>query len=376
MHIGLNAQLLSSQLGYRAAGIHTYIHQMLTLIPAYAPRDWTFTAFVGSQNQATYPRLTMRHASFDTESPLKRIVWEQAVQPFSLREFDLHHAMAFVAPLANPRPFVVTVYDLTFIRYPNRLTTARRLYLRLLTGITCQRARRVLAISHSTGHDLTELYGIPASKIDVTPLGYDTTRFRPFTAEQVTQFKQEKGLPDQFWLFLGTLEPRKNLVMLLEAYASLNPDERLPLVLAGGKGWDYAPIFEAIETYDLSREVHMPGFIPDAEMPLWYNSASVFVYPSVFEGFGLPVLEAMACGTPVITSDVSSLPEVAQDSGLCLPPHDPTAWTRALRHQAQDAEWREQARIAGLQAAARYRWETTAQQTIDSYKRALSGPNA
>lgn len=375
MHIALNAQLLSSQPGYRAAGIHTYIHQMLSLIPAYAPK-WDFTAFVGRENHATYPHLTMRRAAFDTESPLKRIVWEQAIQPFALREFDLHHAMAFVAPMVNPRPFVVTVYDLTFLRYPKRLTAARRLYLRLFTGVTCHRARRVLAISHSTGRDLTELYGIPTEKIDVTPLGYDTTRFRPLPAEQITKFKQEKGLPDQFWLFLGTLEPRKNLVMLLEAYASLAPQERLPLVLAGGKGWDYAPIFAAIETYGLTREVHLPGFIPDEEMPLWYNSASVFVYPSVFEGFGLPVLEAMACGTPVITSDVSSLPEVAQDSGLCLPPHDPSAWAEALRHNAHDAEWRAHARITGLQSAARYRWETTAQQTIDSYKRALSGPNA
>lgn len=374
MRIALNAQLLSSQPGYRAAGIHTYIHQMLSLIPAYAPAKWDFTAFVGSENQATYPRLTMRRAAFDTESPLKRIVWEQAIQPFALREFDLHHAMAFVAPLANPRPFVVTIYDLTFIRYPKRLTAARRLYLRLLTGVTCQKARRVLAISQSTGRDLTELYGIPTEKIDVTPLGYDTTRFRPLPGEQIEKFKQEKGLPEQFWLFLGTLEPRKNLVMLLEAYASLAPHERLPLVIAGGKGWDYGPIFAAIETYDLSRTVHLPGFIPDEEMPLWYNSASVFVYPSVFEGFGLPVLEAMACGTPVITSDVSSLPEIAQDAGLCLSPHDPTIWANALRHNAHDAEWREHASAAGLQLATRYRWETTAQQTIDSYRRALSGP--
>jgi glycosyltransferase involved in cell wall biosynthesis len=164
--------------------------------------------------------------------------------------------------------------------------------------------------------------------------------------------------------------------MLLEAYASLAAHERLPLILAGGKGWDYAPILAAVEAYNLTNEVHLPGFIPDAEMPLWYNSADVFVYPSVFEGFGLPVLEAMACGTPVVTSDVSSLPEVAQTAGLCLPPHDPTVWTNALRHQAHDASWRDHARTTGLQVASQYRWETTAQQTIDSYQRALGASNA
>ncbi len=376
MHLALNAQLLSSQPGYRAAGIHTYIHQLLTHLPQATPPDWDFTAFVGAANQAAYPNITMRRARLNTDSPLKRIVWEQAIQPFVLPPFDLHHAMAFVAPLLNPRPFVVTVYDLTFIRYPKRLTTARRLYLRLLTGITCQRARRVLAISHSTGRDLTELYGIPSAKIDVTPLGYDTTRFQPLPAAQIEQFKRSKSLPERFWLFLGTLEPRKNLVMLLEAYAALGAHERLPLVLAGGKGWDYAPLLAAIETHGLKHEVHLPGFIPDEDMALWYNSADVFVYPSVFEGFGLPVLEAMACGTPVITSNVSSLPEVAHDAGLCLPPHDVSAWVEALRHTAADADWRRQARTAGLQSADRYRWETTARQTIESYRRALGAPNA
>lgn len=372
MHIGLNAHLLGSQPGYRSAGIHNYVHQLLTHLPAAAPANWHFTAMVGRASPAPYPGMTVRRALLDTQSPLKRIVWEQGIQPLALTQFDLYHAMAFVAPLILPVPMTVTVYDLTFMRYPERLAPARRLYLRLMTGITCRRAQRVLAISHSTGRDLTGLLAVPAEKIDVTPLGYAVEIYRPLPAEAIAAFRQKKGLPERFWFFVGTLEPRKNLVTLLEAYAALPRSERLPLILAGGKGWDYAAIFATIETYGLQNEVHLPGFIPADEIALWYNGAEVFLYPSVFEGFGLPVLEAMACGTPVITSNVSSLPEVASRAGICLPPQDIQVWTDTLQRVYRDAAWREQARAAGLQEAQQFRWETTARLTIDSYQRALT----
>src|SRR5262249_42829514 len=139
-----------------------------------------------------------------------------------------------------------------------------------------------------------------------------------------------------------------------------------------GKGWDYTPIFATIEKYGLQTEVLLPGFIPADELALWYNSADVFLYPSVFEGFGLPVLEAMACGTPVITSNVSSLPEVAANAGICLPPHDVHAWTATLQRVYRDSTWREQARAAGLQEAQRFRWDSAARLTIESYQRALT----
>ena len=373
MHIGLNAQLLSSQPGYRAAGIHQVIHQLLSHLPSQAPPDWRFTAFVGARNTANYDGVTMRRSRWDTESAPKRILWEQLAQPWQQGQFDLAHDMAFVSPLLGSRPSVVTVYDLSFLRYPERLTAARRLYLRLLTGISCQRARRVTAISHSTGQDLSTLLGIAPDKIDVTPLGYDAAVYRPLPPEEIAAFRARHGLPDRFWLFIGTLEPRKNLIMLLKAYAALPRSERLPLILAGGKGWGYAPIFDTIQAYDLAGDVSLPGFLPSEDIAYWYNSAETFLYPSVFEGFGLPVLEAMACGTPVITSNVSSLPEVAGDAGLCLPPDDVDAWTEALRLARSDASWRDQTRHSGLLAAQAFDWKVTARLTVQSYQRALDG---
>jgi glycosyltransferase involved in cell wall biosynthesis len=172
-------------------------------------------------------------------------------------------------------------------------------------------------------------------------------------------------------LFVGTLEPRKNLILLLEAYAALHPRDRLPLVLAGGKGWDYEPIFQAVERLGLRERVTFAGFISPETLPLWYNAAEAFVYPSVFEGFGIPVLEAMACGTPVIVSDASSLPEVVGTAGMCVPAHDTAAWAEALRQIVSDENWRTQARAAGLTQAQRYSWQVTAAAMVASYRRAL-----
>lgn len=380
-HIALNAHLLSGKPGYRSAGIHGYIDGLLRHLPLItssiagrSPADaWAFTAFVGGANARTYPGITMRRASFDTESPLKRILWEQAIQPFSLLGggFDLYHALAFASPLLLTRPSVVTIYDLSFIHYPERLSRMRRLYLRLLTPLSVKRARRVIAISHSTAHDLTATLGIPAEKIDVAAPGYDPAIFHRLPTAEIAAFRQSKGLPDRFWLFIGTLEPRKNLNTLIEAYARLDAAHRLPLVIGGGKGWNYAPIFQAVERYGLGEAIRFIGFVPTDELQLWYNCAEVFVYPSVFEGFGLPVLEAMACGTPVIISDATSLPEAAGDAGLTVPPHDIDAWHTALIRARDDENWRQSARERGLIAAARYSWNETARQTLLSYANAL-----
>jgi glycosyltransferase involved in cell wall biosynthesis len=371
MHIGLNAHLLSAEKGYRSAGIHGYIYNVLAHLAAAAPEDWRFTAMVGQKTQHTFSGIDLRHAPLDTQSPIRRIVWEQTIQPWMLAPFDLYHALAFVSPLILTRSSVVTVYDLSFIHYPQLLTPARRLYLRLFTRLSCQRARRVIAISQSTARDLHTTLDIPLGKIDVASCGYDVRRYRPLPATDIETFRRWRGLPERFWLFLGTLEPRKNLPTLLDAYARLPEFERLPLFLAGAKGWMYDDIFQRIEQHGLAGSVHLPGFVPAEELPLWYNSAEVLVYPSVFEGFGLPVLEAMACGTPVIVSDASSLPEVAGNAGKCIPAHDIYAWTEALRSAYRDADWRQEASRFGMRQAASFTWENTARQIVRSYQLAV-----
>ena len=375
MKIGLNAHLLSRQASYRAAGIHSYIYNLLRHLPASAPANWRFQAMVGAANPAAFDGITMRRARFDTESPARRILWEQTFQPAQLKQFDLYHALAFAAPLWLTAPMVVTVYDLSFIRWPDRLTRARRLYLRMFTALTCRRAQRVLTISQSTAADLSSLLQIPAAKIDVTPPGYDRQTFRPLPPDEIDVFRRRRSLPPRFWLFVGTLEPRKNLLTLLKAYARLPQSARLPLILGGGKGWMADDIFAAIEQQGLENWVQHIGFIPAADLPLWYNSAEAFLYPSVFEGFGLPVLEAMACGTPVLTSNASSLPEVVGAAGMTLPPDDSAIWTDALRDAVTNSDWRTEARQRGLARARQFTWQRTAELTLASYRQAIADMN-
>lgn len=371
VHIGLNAHLLSSQAGYRSAGIHGYIYHTLSHLAADASPGWQFTVMVSAANNTQFEGMTMQRARSNTESPIRRILWEQLAQPWQLGAFDLYHALAFVSPLWLTKPSVVTVYDLSFIHYPQVLSASRRLYLRTFTALSCRRARRVIGISESTARDVQRSLGIPAERIDVALPGYDRERYKPLPTHEVQAFRTRKNLPERFWLFVGTLEPRKNLPTLLEAYAALPKGERLPLLIGGGKGWGYDAIFSRIERYNLGDDVRWVGFLPWEELPLWYNSAEVFIYPSVFEGFGLPVLEAMACGTPVIVSDASSLPEVAGNAGMLVPPDDVMGWTEALRCAAADGEWRAEAQERSLREAARFSWEITARQTLESYRRAL-----
>jgi len=370
MRIGLNAHLLSGRAGYRSAGIHGYISNLLRDLPTQAPSDWQFEAMVGAANSASFPGVIMARAGLDTERPWRRVFWEQALQPWQLRRYDLYHALAFVAPIVLTAPMVVTVYDLSFLHFPERLSAARRLYLRAMTALTCARARRVLAISQSTANDLTAHLGLPAEKIDVTPLGYDKAAFRPLLERDIAHFRRKHNLPERFWLYVGTLEPRKNLPLLLKAYARLEEAERLPLILGGGIGWMAQDVFAAIERLELSGSVKHVGFIPTADLPLWYNCAEAFLYPSVFEGFGLPVLEAMACGKPVVTTNVSSLPEVAGGAAKCLPPSDIERWTGALRDLQQNGEWREATRRKSLEQAKHFSWARTAELTLASYRKA------
>ncbi len=368
----MNAHLLSGRAGYRSAGIHGYISNLLRDLPTQAPSDWQFEALVGAANSAVFPGVIMARAGLDTEPPWRRVLWEQALQPWQLRRYDLYHALAFVAPIVLTAPMVVTVYDLSFLHFPARLSAARRLYLRAMTALTCARARRVLAISQSTANDLTAHMAVPADKIDVTPLGYDKAAFRPLLERDIAHFRRKHNLPERFWLYVGTLEPRKNLPLLLKAYARLPEKERLPFILGGGIGWMAQDVFAAIEHLALSGSVKHVGFIPTADLPFWYNCAEAFLYPSVFEGFGLPVLEAMACGTPVVTTNVSSLPEVAGGAAKCLPPSDIERWTGTLSDLQRNGEWREAARTKGLERAEYFSWARTAELTLNSYSKAAA----
>lgn len=372
IHIGLSAHLLSLSRNYRGAGINSYIYHLLWHL-GRIDSDYHYTVFLNERRFAG-ERLGLRYTRWPTYRPLVRILWEQLVQPMAVRQagIDLLHAMAFVGPLATSCPFVVTIYDLSFLHYPAAFRPWNRWYLSRFTVLSARRARRVIVISESTKRDVVNILGVPAALVDVVYCGVDET-FHPLPAIQVTSFRRERALPDRFILFLGTLEPRKNVQTLIRAYARWRKAEPgIPkLVVAGGKGWYYDQIFAEVERLGLAGDVIFPGYVMQEELPWWYNAADLFVYPSRFEGFGLPVLEAMACGIPVVTTNAASLPEVAGDAALFVSPDDETQLIEAMRCALSDQTFRAEMTAKGLARAATFTWERTARQTRDTYERAL-----
>ena len=372
-HIGLNAQLLSLRQTYRSAGISWYIYNLLTHL-AQDERDLRYTAFLSDKQFQAHKGLNAQRSRWPTHKPLLRILWEQTVLPPALQKakVDLLHALAFVAPLAAPVPFITTIYDLSFIRYPQAFRPHNRWYLRTFTKHSARRAKAIIAISESTRQDVIQAFGVSPEKVHTVYCGVDSA-FKPLPPAQIDAFKAKRGLPNRFILRLGTIEPRKNVEGLIKAYALWRKqDQNAPkLFIAGGKGWYYQQVFQLVETLELSEHIVFPGYLPQEELPLWYNAGELFVYPSHFEGFGLPALEAMACGTPIITSNVSSLPEVAGQAGLLVSPADTVALSRAMQKVFYNADLAHQMRQKGLAQAAKFNWRKTAAQTAQIYRQTL-----
>jgi len=372
-HVGLNAHLLSGAASYRSAGIHGYIVELLKRLPLADARI-RFTALAGPPSSSLIGQMRVCLARWPTSRPAVRIIWEQLAQPFvAARErFDLLHGLAFVAPLICPCPTVVTVHDLSFALFPEFFRGANSVYLRLFTRISCRRAVRIIAVSENTRADVIRLYGVPGERIEAIPHGVDPA-FCPRPAAEVAEFRRARSLPEHFILFVGTLEPRKNLGRLVEAFAKVRASANdLRLVFVGGKGWYYDPIFSAVERLNLQDSVIFAGYVPNSDLPLWYNAADAFAFPSHYEGFGMPVLEAMACGTPTVTSLASSLPEVAGDAALMVPPDDIHALADALDRTLTDTTLRQELRAKGIARAAPFTWEETARRTAAVYRRALT----
>ncbi|MBN1875247.1 MAG: glycosyltransferase family 4 protein [Anaerolineae bacterium] len=370
--VAFNAHLLTPEASYRSAGVAAYIVNLLRHLPDVGD-GLRYTVLLG---QGRLPeevcRLPELRSMIVTRHPMLRILWEQMVMPWVLRHLhaDLLHAPAFVGPLYASCPQIVTVHDLSFLRYPQFFRRGNRFYLGALTGISCRRATAVIAVSDFTAREVTTLLRVPRERVHTIYHGVDPN-FTPLSTTEVVRFRQEMQLPERFILYLGTLEPRKNLVSLVRAFSNLyEPD--VHLVLAGGRGWLYEDLFAEIERLNLQDRVHCPGYIPAEKLTLWYNAAEVFAYISTYEGFGLPVLEALACGLPTLASSTTSLPEAAGDGALTAPPADADAITGGLHRLLNDADLRASLRARGLAHAARFSWAETARHTVELYRQVIA----
>jgi glycosyltransferase involved in cell wall biosynthesis len=369
--IVLNAHLLAGDMSYRSAGIHRYLYNTLEQLPEIDQRI-SYSVLVGSGNLPARSDWQVLRSRWPTHHPLVRIIWEQLAAPLVVRRLkaDLFHGMAFSLPWAWAGPSVVTIFDMSFFRYPERLTTSRRLYLRQMVKASARNATQILAISESGKREISEILGVPSSKVQVAVPGLSPI-FKRAEPTVVEALRVKEKLPERFILYIGTLEPRKNLTTLLNAYAGLPERKVVKLVLVGPIGWQNEPLMALLDNLGLRNDIIMPGFIAEKDLPAWYSAAEVFAYPSIYEGFGMPVAEAMACGCPVVTSDSSSMPEAAGDAGILVPATDVEAWREALRDLILSPEKRDEMASKGKIHAAQFSWHTTARDTVSAYWKAL-----
>jgi glycosyltransferase involved in cell wall biosynthesis len=302
-----------------------------------------------------------------------RSVWLQLVLPRLLRLLrpDLVHYTNYLAPLKTDVPYVVSIHDMSLTLFPRFHTLKKRLLTSTLVPVVARRARSILTPSESSRRDVIRFLGIDPARVTVVPYAPAC----PVTSveDALPRLAEQYGVRVPYFLYVGTLEPRKNLLRVLRAFASVAPslpDHRFLIV--GQKGWKYAAILREAARGVLAERVSFLGYVPEADLPALYRHATAFVYPSLYEGFGLPVLEAMACGTPVLTSDRSSLLEVASGAGLLVDPEDEEAIVDGLRRLAGDEALRQDLRARGLARASTYSWERTARETLAVYEQALA----
>jgi alpha-1,3-rhamnosyl/mannosyltransferase len=295
----------------------------------------------------------------------------RAVQRSVMRDLDVFHVSDVTQLVPEQGKVVATIYDMSPVIFPQFHTSENRnTFARKLQHIR-QHADVLIAISESTKRDIIEHLGFPEKRIHVAYGGVDAN-FAPLPDQAALRPTLAKyGLREPgYILHVGTLEPRKNLVRLIEAYAQVRQrcgDATPPLVLVGQNGWDSADIFTAVARHKLSDHVQIVGFVADADLPVLYNGATIFAYPSLYEGFGIPVLEAMACGVPVLTSTVSSLPEIVGDTGLLVEATDTQAIAAGLQQLVEDAALRCDLSVRGAMRASRFTWRETALATLNAY---------
>ena len=307
------------------------------------------------------------------------ILWQRFRLPVPVQAFsgpvDLFHSPDFVLPPTGRAPAILTIHDLSFLRVPECYVPAFRRYLEGAVKRAVDRADWILADSESTHRDLVELMAVETDRVTVLYPGVES-RFEevrdPAVLERV---RAEYGLPHRFVMGLSTLQPRKNFPGLVEGFRRLLRDHRgeaefedVQLVIVGGKGWMYEETLAAATKAELDGRVHLTGFAQDSDLPAVYSLAEVFAFPSWYEGFGLPVIEAMSCGTPVISADNSSLPEVVGEAGLLVDAADPNALASALARVLADEGLRSRLKAAGLQQAQRFRWSAAAEHLLALYQ--------
>ncbi len=368
MHIAIDAHSVGAQL----AGNESYA---VNLIEGLAEIDETnlYTLYV--TKPAAIDRFTDRWPNFKVRqtlphTPLVRIPLTLSAE-LRRHPVDVLHVQ-FTAPPFAPCPVVTTIHDLSFEHLPETFKRRSRAQLRLTVRRTARKAALILTLSEFSRRDIIETYAVDPERVIVTPAAAPAP-FKPIVDEtELEKIRERYGIGANYLLSLGSIQPRKNLTRLIEAFQWLRksrPDDQPPqLVIAGKRGWLDDEVFRAAQQDGLNESVKFIGYVPEEDLPALYSGAMCFVYPSYFEGFGLPVLEAMQCGAPVIAGNQTSLPEVAGDAALLFDPFDTRALGEAMARVIDHPGYRAELRARGLSRAAEFSWIATARLTLKAYE--------
>lgn len=363
---------------HHRAGIGRYAQELLAALLNVAP-EHEYVAFFNYAVEADLipplNRISILPCPWNDKPWRLRVLLAHLARVAQNRLFpnvELFHATDHLLPYFNSIPSVFTLYDLTFLLTATH-ATLNRWYMQLMMPRFLRQADAITVISASTKRDILRHYAVDERKIHIIYPG-NAPHFRPATPEAIACVRAQYTLPPHFLLAVGTIEPRKNLITLLRAYHTLRQQgSDIGLVIVGKRGWRSEPFYAELRTLGLENQVVFPGFVADADLPALYSAASVLTYPSLYEGFGFPPLEAMACGTPVVTSNTSSLPEVVGDAGILVSPQDVQALTTAIQQVLSTPNLFHEMQRKGLQQAAQFTWEKTATATAALYAHITSG---
>ena len=364
MHVAIDARLAH----YTVGGITQYTLALARALADAAPDD-RFTLLRSVKQRGGLPGARNLRSAPLVTPPHHRL--EQLTLPLEVARArpDVLHSPDFIPPFRRPFRSVVTVHDVGFLRFPETLTDESRRYYGQV-GRAVRSAERTIAVSHATARDLAELLDAPLDRVRVVHNGVDAL-FSPVTdPAALAGTRGRYGLDRPYVAFLGTFEPRKNLPTLLRAFRIVRERHDLLLALVGRRGWLYEPIFALIDELGVRPVVRVIEEAPRAEFPTLLSGATVFAFPSLYEGFGIPPLEAMACGTPAVVADTSSLPEVVGNAALLHPPTDHEALADALLRVVEDTGLHTTLRARGLERAARFTWGRAARETLAVYREA------
>ncbi len=373
MRIGIDATALPPE----PFGAGNYIIQLVrTLASLDTGDEWVVFAQKHAQDLISVPEDShLEWKIIPDQDPARRLIWEQAAFPTMIQNsrIELLHSLHYTRPWHLPCASVVTFHDMTFFLYPQLHTLAKRLFFPRMIRFSARHADALIAVSEQTRRDAIRILHIPPEKITGIPLGIHLD-FHPILDQTALDACREKyHLPQSFILFVGQVEPRKNLPVLFEAYHQLiQHSSPPPLVIAGRMGWGVEAILAPVKRLGLEDKVIFTGYVAGSDLPLVYNLAEFFVYPSRYEGFGFPPLEAMACGIPTITSAVSAMPDHVGQAAILVEPNNPQALSTAMFDLLAQPETRQRLAKAGPQQVARFSWMETARQTRALYQKVLS----